>query len=164
MIDGLLSGLLGGMLADPLGNYLSRFRYRTVFLGGSFLTFIVMGAIFTANATYATFAVGKEDAMRELISIEMALPLVGISLLFGMLGILLKSAAPLLTWEQVETILGNDGYVRTVSEGGAVSFTKEDVHFIARNAESSVPERIECWNRGKRKLDVILRPRPVRER
>jgi len=41
--DGLLSGLLGDMLADPLGNYSSRFRYRTVFLDGFVLTFLGMG-------------------------------------------------------------------------------------------------------------------------
>lgn len=41
MIDGVLSGLLGGMLADPLGNYSSRFRYRTVLLGGEWSAHLI---------------------------------------------------------------------------------------------------------------------------
>ncbi|HEX7803738.1 MAG TPA: hypothetical protein VF471_13375 [Pseudoxanthomonas sp.] len=159
--DGLLSGLLGGMLADPLGNYSSRFRYRTVFLGGFALTFLAMGAFFIASDLYFRFVEGSVPKG----SLWGLLPgLLGISLFGGTLGVFLKACAPLLAWKEAETILHNTGYVRTVGEEGEVIFAKGEVLFIARNAESVVPERIECWNKGIRKLDVILRPRPARKR
>ncbi|HEX7803740.1 MAG TPA: hypothetical protein VF471_13385 [Pseudoxanthomonas sp.] len=164
MMDGVLSGLLGGMLADPLGNYLCRFRYRAVFLGGFSLTFIGFGFFYLVVTLHATFFDGKEVLMGRLFSLDMLLMLICISLLGATLGVFLKACAPLLTWQEAEAILRNTGYVRTVGEEAEVIFTKEKVRFIARNATSVVPERIECWKNGIRKLDVILRPRPARNR
>lgn len=163
-MDSIISGLLGGILADPLGNYSSRFRYRTVFLGGFALTFIGFFVFYFGLALYVTFIDDKGGAFGKLFSLEMLLPVVGISLLGATLAIFLKACAPLLTWQEAEAILRNTGYVRTVGEEGEVIFTKNTVRFIARNAESVVPERIECWNDGTRKLDVVLRPRPARKR
>lgn len=158
-MDGLLSGLLGGVLSDPLGGYASRFRYRTVFLAGFALTFLGMGGFFLVSDLYFRFVEGNvpKGSLWNLL-----LTLTGISLLGATLGIFLKACGPLLTWQEAEEILRNTGYVRTVGEEGEVIFTKEKVRFIARNATSVVPERIECWKNNIRKLDVMLRQRPAR--
>ena len=149
------------MLADPLGNYSSRFRYRTVFLGGFVLAFVGLVIFFAASDLYFRFVEGNAPK-GSLWSLWPGL--LCLSLFWATVGVFLKAIAPLLTWQEAEAILHNTGYVRTVGEEGEVIFTKDKVRFVARNAISVVPERIECWNKGIRKLDVILRPRPAQKR
>lgn len=161
MIDGVISGILGGMLADPLGNYLSRFRYRTVFLGVFVLTILGLIIFFVGVDIYVRFVDGKVPK-GSLLDVWFVPPMV--SLVIATLCVFMKACAPLLTWKEAETILLNVGYARTVGGQGDVAFEKDKIRFVARNAERVVPERIEVWNKGIRKLDVILRPRPTGRR